>query len=69
MLSVVIFYCYAECRYSECGYAECHYAECSGAFETFYSYNLLPFYGNYHGNIVLYHKMIVLPRKGLKLLQ
>ncbi len=26
MLTVVIFYCYAECRY-----AECHYAECRGA--------------------------------------
>ncbi len=74
MLSVAIFYYYAECRYSECGHAECRfavsrYADCRGTFETFYRYNLLPFYGNYHGNIVLYHRMIVLPRKGLKLLQ
>jgi hypothetical protein len=28
MMSVNIFYCYAECRYAECHYAECHYAEC-----------------------------------------
>jgi hypothetical protein len=32
MLSVAIFYCYAECRY-----AECRYAECRG---TFYSHNI-----------------------------
>ncbi len=31
MLSVVIFYCYAECRYAECRYAECRYAECRQA--------------------------------------
>ena len=28
MLSVAIFYCYAECRYAECHCAECIYAEC-----------------------------------------
>jgi hypothetical protein len=36
MLSVVILYCYAECRWAGCRYAEfryteCRYAECRGA--------------------------------------
>jgi hypothetical protein len=29
MMSVALFYCYAECRYAECHFAECRYAECS----------------------------------------
>ena len=28
MLSVEIYYCYAECHYTECHYAACHYGEC-----------------------------------------
>ncbi len=28
MLSVAIYYYYAECRYAECRYAGCRYAEC-----------------------------------------
>jgi hypothetical protein len=31
MLSVAIYFCYAECRYAECRNAECCYAECRGA--------------------------------------
>jgi hypothetical protein len=27
ILSVLHFYCYAECHYNECPYAECRYAE------------------------------------------
>jgi hypothetical protein len=30
MLSVVFFYCYAECNYAKWHYAKCHYAECRG---------------------------------------
>jgi hypothetical protein len=36
MLSVAIFYCYADCRYAECYYAECYYAECYYA-ECYYA--------------------------------
>jgi hypothetical protein len=28
ILSVAIFYCYAECRNAKCRYAECRYVEC-----------------------------------------
>jgi hypothetical protein len=31
VLSVLFYYCYAECCYAECHNAECHYAECRGA--------------------------------------
>jgi len=30
MLSVVFFYCYAECPSAECRYAECCFAGCRG---------------------------------------
>ncbi len=38
MLSVEIFYCYAECRYAECFYADCR---CDGAIGMMGSYNRL----------------------------
>ncbi len=31
MVSIAIFYCFAECRYADCYYADCYYAECLGA--------------------------------------
>jgi hypothetical protein len=39
MLSVTVFYCFAESRYAECPHAECRYdacryAECRGTFSV-----------------------------------
>ncbi len=36
VLSVTIFYCYAECHYVECRHAECRHAKSRGATSTIF---------------------------------